>query len=217
MNSSTSEQSIHEITFFSQFKNYILLGVLGIFLGWLDQYASSSPLIDFDTTLESWLFLVTLVAVFSKSRLDASIHSVILLVSTVFAYYLMFYLNLWFLPYQLFGIWLTIAVLSSIYALIIWKAGQKGIGAAILGSIPTAFLFRKGYYFLPDLLFNTEAAQVRIHYFGIDVQSGFSLVTAVVLYSIFFKITEHPIILTVFTVIIFFIFKETGILSLLPF
>lgn len=66
---------------------YILLGLLGIFLGCLDQYASSSPLIDFDTTLEFWLFLVTLVAVFSKSRLNASIHSIILLVSTVLAYY----------------------------------------------------------------------------------------------------------------------------------
>lgn len=217
MNSSTPQQSTHELTFFSRFKNCILLGLLGILLGCLDQYASSSPLIDFDTTLEFWLFLVTLVAVFSKSRLNAAIHSIILLVSTVLAYYLMFYLNLGFLPYQLFGIWLTIAVLSSVYALIIWNAGQKGIGAAILGSIPTAFLFKQGYYFLLDLLFNTEAAQVRIHYFGIDIQSGFNLVTAVVLYSMFFKITEHRIILTVSTVIIFFIFKETGILSFLPF
>ncbi|MCT4784274.1 MULTISPECIES: hypothetical protein [Exiguobacterium] len=217
MNSSTLQKSTDEISFFSQFKSYILLGLLGIFLGCLDQYASSSSWIDFDTTLEFWLFLVTLVAVFSKSRLNASIHSIILLVSTVFAYYLMYYLNLGFLPYQLFGIWLIIAVLSCVYALIIWNASQNGIGAAILGSIPTAFLLKQGYYFLPDLLFNPEAAQIRINYFGIDIQSGFNFVAAVVLYSIFFKTTDRRIILTISTIIIFFIFKETSILSFLPF
>lgn len=144
-------------------------------------------------------------------------YTVTLLVSSVLAYYLMYYLNLGFFPYQFFWLWLIIGLFSFIYGFIIWGAGQRGVAGAVLASIPTAYLLKKGYYFLPDLLFNPEATQIRINYFGIDIHSGFSFVAAVVLYSIFFKITDRRIILTVSTIIIFFIFKETSILSFLPF
>jgi|GEM_PF-3960559 len=217
MNNSWPSKTIDALSFFQTYYRFILFGLLGVCLGCLDQYASRSSWIDFDTTLEFWLLVVTLSAISSKSRLEASSRSVILLISTVLAYYVMFYINLGFLPTRYLGTWLIVAFVSSVYSYVIWGAGQRGRAAAFLGSIPTAYLVKQGDSFLPDLFFNLEAAQLRINYFGIDVYSGFNLIAAIALYAIMIKTTRCWLTLTIATVTGWIILRETSILSFFPF
>lgn len=217
MNNSWPSKSIDVLSHLQTYNRFFLFGFLGVCLGCLDQYASRSSWIDFDTTIEFWLVVVTLGAISSKSRLEASHRSAILLTSTVFAYYVMYYMNLGFLPAQYLGFWLIIAFVSSVYSYIIWGAGQRGRAAALLGSLPTAYLLNQGDSFLPDLFFNLEAAQLRINYFGIDIYSGFNFIAAIALYAIMIKTTRCWLTLTIATFTGWVILRETSILSFFPF
>lgn len=217
MNNSWPSQSTDALSYVQTYNRFILFGLLGVCLGCLDQYASRSSWIDFDTTIEFWLVVVTISAISSKSRLEAASRSTVLLISTVLAYYVMYYMNLGFLPAQYLGTWLIIALVASVYSYVIWGAGQRGRAAALLGSVPTAYLIKQGDSFLPDLFFNPEAAQLRIHYFGLDVYSGFNLLAAIALYAIMINTTRCWLTLTIATVTGWIILRETSILSFLPF
>lgn len=52
MNNSWPSESTDALSYVQTYRRFILFGVLGVCLGCLDQYASRSSRIDFDTTLE---------------------------------------------------------------------------------------------------------------------------------------------------------------------
>lgn len=201
------------------YKNkFILLFTIafsGALLGFADKFSGNVSWVQFDTTIEFWLLLITILAVYSSTKWMAALHSTLFLLAMVFSYYITYYLTLGFIPMRLFQGWILFALLSSIYGFVLWHAKKKGSLAAFVGAIPIAILLQRGYYFIPDLLFRQPPEGILLPYWGIDILRGFNFLGSLLLFFIFFKATKSPKLLLLFTLIFFFLFKWIGILDFL--
>lgn len=193
----------------------IILALMGAFLGFIDKYSGDVSWLRFDTSVEFWLVLITLVSVFSRTKWTAAIHSSIFLFAMVISYYLTYYITLGFIPTWLFLGWLLFALLASIYGFVIWHAKNNGVFAAFAGAIPIAILLVHGYYFIPDLFFCEPINDLPQPYFGIDVLSGFNFFSAILLFLLFLKTSKSPIALIAFILLLFFLFKQVSIFQYL--
>lgn len=201
------------------YKNkFILLFVIafsGALLGFADKFSGNVSWVQFDTTIDFWLLLVTILAVYSTTKWMAALHSTLFLLAMVFSYYITYYLTLGFIPMRLFQGWILFALLSSMYGFVLWHARQKGPLAALVGAIPISILLQRGYYFIPDLLFRQPPDDVLLPYGGVDIWSGFNFLVSLLLFFIFFKTTGSPKLLLLFTLVFFFLFRWIGIFDFL--
>ncbi len=132
---------------------------LGIFQKWLDSVAVNElPLLfqQLDITnyfgrLAIWIFLGTVIAVYSSSPTRAGINAFLFFFSMVTGYYLYCRFILGFLPTTYMLIWIAVSLASFFLAYICWYAKGKGavalaISAGILGVLlAQAFLFVRGF------------------------------------------------------------------------
>lgn len=201
------------------YKNkFILLFVIafsGALLGFADKFSGNVSWVQFDTTIDFWLLLVTILAVYSTTKWMAALHSTLFLLAMVFSYYITYYLTLGFIPMRLFQGWILFALLSSFYGFVLWHAKRKGPLAAFVGAIPIAILLQRGYHFIPDLLFRQPPEGILLPYWGIDILSGFAFLGSLLLLFIFFKTTKRPKLLLLFILIVFILFRWLGIFDYL--
>lgn len=195
----------------NKFLLFSIIAFSGALLGFIDKFAGTVSWLDFDTTIEFWLLLITILAVYSSTKWMAALHSTLFLLAMVFTYYITYYLTLGFIPLRLFQGWILFALISSIYGFVLWHAKKKGPFAAFVGAIPIAILLQRGYLFIPDLFFRQPYDDFPMPYWGIDIWNGFDFLGSLLLFLIFFKTTKNPKLLLLFTLVFFFFFRWIGI------
>ncbi|MGM9589954.1 MAG: hypothetical protein ACI3V0_07275 [Faecousia sp.] len=134
--------------------------MLGVLQKWIDGSPSDIfPLLvqwldirNYFGRLAIWILLATIISVYSKSPLRASVNTFSFLISMLAGYYLYCNFVLGFLPRAYMMIWVVISFASVFLAYICWYAKGKGITAIIISSIiigvllAQAFSLTHGFY-----------------------------------------------------------------------
>lgn len=132
----------------------ILFGfALGVFQKWIDGSANNLlPLLlqqldirNYFGRLAIWILLATVISVYSKSPLRASINTFSFFISMLMGYYLYCNYALGFLPKTYMMIWVVISFASFFMAYICWYAKGKGITAIIISSIIVGVLLAQAF------------------------------------------------------------------------
>jgi len=132
----------------------ILLGfTLGVLQKWIDGSPSNIfPLLirqldirNYFGRLAIWILLATIISVYSKSPLRASINTSAFFISMLAGYYLYCNYVLGFLPRTYMMIWIVISFVSFFMAYICWYAKGKGIIAIIISSTIVGVLFAQAF------------------------------------------------------------------------
>lgn len=139
----------------------VLIGfMLGVFQKWIDGTASNDlPMIlqqldirNYFGRLAIWILLATIISIYSKSPLRASINTFAFFISMLAGYYLYCNFVLGFLPRAYMMIWVVMSFAAFFMAYICWYAKGKGPVAIIISSIiigvllAQAFNLTQGFY-----------------------------------------------------------------------
>ena len=127
--------------------------MLGVLQKWIDGSPSDIfPLLvqwldirNYFGRLAIWILLATIISVYSKSPLRASVNTFSFLISMLAGYYLYCNFVLGFLPRAYMMIWVVISFVSVFLAYICWYAKGKGITAIIISSIIIGVLFAQAF------------------------------------------------------------------------
>ena len=138
---------------------------LGVFQKWMDGSANNLlPLLlqqldigNYFGRLAIWILLATVISVYSKSPLRASINTFSFFISMLMGYYLYCNYVLGFLPKTYMMIWVVIAFATFFIAYICWYAKGKGIIAIIISSTIIGVLFAQAFnltqgFYIYDLM-----------------------------------------------------------------
>jgi len=137
---------------------FMLFGfALGVFQKWIDGTASNYfPMIfqqlnvvNYFGRLSIWILLGTIISVYSKSPLRASINTFSFLISMLMGYYLYCNYVLDFLPKTYMMIWVVIACVSFFMAYMCWYAKGKGVFATVLSGTIIGVLFAQAFNLNP--------------------------------------------------------------------
>ena len=137
---------------------FMLFGfALGVFQKWIDGAASNYfPMIfqqlnvvNYFDRLSIWILLGTIISVYSKSPLRASINTFSFLISMLMGYYLYCNYVLDFLPKTYMMIWVVIACVSFFMAYMCWYAKGKGVFANVLSGTIIGVLFAQAFNLNP--------------------------------------------------------------------
>jgi len=137
---------------------FMLFGfALGVFQKWIDGTASNYfPMIfqqlnvvNYFDRLSIWILLGTIISVYSKSPLRASINTFSFLISMLMGYYLYCNYVLDFLPKTYMMIWVVIACVSFFMAYMCWYAKGKGVFANVLSGTIIGVLFAQAFNLNP--------------------------------------------------------------------
>ncbi len=139
----------------------ILFGfALGVLQKWIDGSPSNIfPLLlqqldigNYFGRLAIWILLATVISIYSRTPLRASLNTFLFFISMLAGYYLYCNYVLGFLPITYMMIWVIISFASIFLAYICWYAKGKGIisifiSSAIIGVLfAQAFSLTKGFY-----------------------------------------------------------------------
>lgn len=132
----------------------ILLGfTLGVLQKWIDGSPSNIfPLLiqqldirNYFGRLSIWILLATVISVYSKTPLRASINTFLFFISMLAGYYLYCNYVLGFLPRTYMMIWVVISFASIFMAYICWYAKGEGIISIIISSAIIGVLFAQTF------------------------------------------------------------------------
>ena len=125
---------------------FVLFGfALGVFQKWIDGTASN-----YFGRLALWILLGTIISVYSKSPLRASINTFTFFISMLSGYYLFSNCVLGFLPRTYMMIWTVMSFISFFMAYICWYAKGKGPIAIFISSIIIGILLAQAFSLSPS-------------------------------------------------------------------
>ena len=120
--------------------------VLGLLLGTLAKMTDSISVIgDIGTELGIWIFLATLIAVYSRYPTTAAVNVLLFFLSMLCAYYVYGQVVLGFYPRAYFIGWLIIALLSPVAGFFVWFSKGSGMVSILIAALPISILFSLGY------------------------------------------------------------------------
>ena len=132
--------------------DFILCLVLGIILGivskYLDTVAVDGSWItnflhffgDLFTRLGIWVLIATLVAAYSKTLRRAAINTFVFFIGMLISYYAYSAFLFGFFPTGYFILWGSVALVSPLLAVVVWKAKNNERLAMILPALPMGLL-----------------------------------------------------------------------------
>lgn len=137
----------------------ITIGVtlFGFALGVLQKWIDASPNNNFPLLMEQldignyfgrlaiWILLATIISVYSRTPLRASINTFLFFISMLTGYYLYCNYVLGFLPKAYMMIWVIISFASFFMAYICWYAKGDGVPAIIISSVIIGVLFAQAF------------------------------------------------------------------------
>ena len=135
----------------------ICIVVLGFLLGVLQKWIDGSPSNIFPLLLQQldirnyfgrlaiWILLGTVISVYSKTPVRASLNTFLFFISMLAGYYLYSNYVLGFLPTTYMMIWVIISILSFFMAYICWYAKGNGIISILISSVIIGVLFSQAF------------------------------------------------------------------------
>lgn len=138
---------------------FVLFGfALGVFQKWIDGTTSNYlPMIfqqldisNYFGRLAIWILLGTIISVYSKSPLRASINTFSFFISMLSGYYLFSNFVLGFLPRTYMMIWIVMSFVSFFMTYICWYATGKGPIAIFISSIIIGILLAQAFSLSPS-------------------------------------------------------------------
>lgn len=166
------------ITINQRLLRILFVFVFGLALGFFAKYTDTMPsngingtwflsiIGDIGTYLGIWVFISTILAACSRSSKVAAIHVFVFFVGMLISYYTYSGVLFGFFPKHYFLAWGIVALVSPIYAYIVWYSRGNGWIAAFCAAIPISILFLEGYTF----------------YYTYSIEQGLDLFFAVLLY-----------------------------------
>ena len=152
--------------------------VIGVLQKWMDgtpdnmfpTWMQELGIVTYFGRLAVWVLLATIISVYSKTPLRASVNTFVFLLSMVAGYYIYCNFVLGFLPVSYMMIWIIIAFASFFAAYVCWYAKGHGIVAIIISSgiigvlLAQAFSFTHGLYVFDYMEIITWIAGVIVLY-----------------------------------------------------
>ncbi|MCK1992776.1 hypothetical protein GW626_06210 [Peribacillus muralis] len=92
------------------------------------------------TRLGIWILIATIIAAYSKTLLRAAINTFLFFLGMLISYYLYSAYLFGFFPTRYFMFWGSIALVSPILAIIVWKAKNRVYLAFVLPALPMGLL-----------------------------------------------------------------------------
>lgn len=166
------------ITIKQKFIRVLLAFVLGAVSGFIAKYTDIIPSNGINGTwilsiigvvgtyLGVWILACTILAAWGRSPIAAAVHVFSFILGMLIAYYLYSAVLFGFFPKHYFIAWSAIALLSPIYAYIVWYSRGNGWVSAICAAIPISLLLLEGYTF----------------YYTYSIAQGFDLFFAILLF-----------------------------------
>lgn len=186
--------------------NFITCLVLGVALGMISKYLDTIAVVDESwwmnimdyfgdlfTRLGIWVLIATIIAAYSKTLLRAAINTFLFFIGMLISYYIYSAYLFGFFPTRYFMLWGSIALVSPILAIIVWKAKNHVHLAFILPALPMGLLLSLS---LGMGLFYVYLSRVE------------EFIMYAVLCVIFYKEPKQMAISIVFSIIIAFIVKQ---------
>jgi hypothetical protein len=176
--------------------------LLGFVCGIVAKATDSVSIIgDIGTNLGVWVFVATMVAYFSKTRLLAAMNTFLFFIALLAAYYLYAQIAFGFFSHAYFLGWLIVAMVSPIGGLVVWFSRGEGWLAVLCASLPIALLIAEGY---PA-------------YYTVQIPLIFDLCCAVILLLVLQKTWRNRGMTFVFSCALAFLIDRFYVLSYLPF
>ena len=180
--------------------NVAFVLMFGAILGFLAKYTDGTTIGLIGTYLGFWIFITTLICIYSRTPLAAAVHTFLFLIAMLAVYYIYSMFLFGFLPkYYLFA-WGSIALLSPIGGFVVWYASGMGWFAAVCAALPISLLVVEGYNF----------------YYTFSITAGLDLLFAVILFLIFSKDWKQRMRIASITIFISIVLARIGILYYLP-
>lgn len=126
----------------------LLIAGFGALLGLLAKWVDGTPIGIIGSELGFWIFVTTLVAVYSPSRMTAGLHAFAFLAGMVVTYYAYSTAIFGFLPRGQFFGWGAITLLAPIGGYTVWHGRGDGWSAALCAALPISVLVAEGYPFV---------------------------------------------------------------------
>lgn len=132
--------------------NFILCFILGLILGITSKYLDTVAvdgswmndvlhyLGDLFTRLGVWVLIATMVAAYSKTSIRAAIHTFMFFIGMLISYYVYSAYLFGFFPTSYFILWGSIALVSPLLAVVVWKAKNNDQLSFILPALPMGLL-----------------------------------------------------------------------------
>lgn len=175
--------------------------ITGTLFGLIAKSTDSFSIIgDIGTNLGVWIFVGTLITVYSHTPLLAALNLPIFLLSMLASYYLYGMFALGFFPKAYFIGWLVVSLLSPIGSFVVWFSRGKRWPAIISAAFPVAVLIAEGY---PA-------------YYTYQIPFVLNLVFAVVLLVLLPKTHKQKLFTLITSCIFAFIIAKFHLLSYLP-
>ncbi|MFT4145550.1 MAG: hypothetical protein QM644_13935 [Mobilitalea sp.] len=138
---------------------FISVTLLGFILGIVSKYSDTIPsnhglygavlhCISYITTeLGIWIFLATVIAMYSYNHISAMINTTSFFLAMLTGYYLFSRYVCGFYSINVIIYWVTVAFISSLGAFIVWFGKGSGWLSNIFAAMPIGVLFALGYNF----------------------------------------------------------------------
>jgi hypothetical protein len=182
--------------------------IFGILLGVIAKFSDTVPsngdigmffsfISDITTNLGIWVVMATLIAVWSRSPIYASLKVLTFFLGMLLAYYVYSQVLFGFFPTYYFIRWGIIALVSPIAAYTVWFSRGEGWRAAICAALPIGLLFAQGYPF----------------FYLFSIVFGFDLFLAILLLVILTKSKVQYLKVVPMSMLIFLIIRNFDILT----
>jgi hypothetical protein len=193
------------IKLINKIPDFIICLVLGTALGTISKYLDTIAVDEswwtnilhyfgnLFTRLGIWILIATIIAAYSKTLVRAAINTFLFFIGMLISYYIYSAYLFGFFPTRYFMLWGSIALVSPILAIIVWKAKNHVHLAFILPALPMG------------LLLNLSLGMGLFYVYLSNIEE---LIMYVVLCVIFYKEPKQLAISVVFSFVIAFIVNQ---------
>src|SRR6476620_5821687 len=141
------------IKLINKIPDFITCLVLGTALGTISKYLDTIAVVDESwwmnilqyfgylfTRLGIWILIATIIAAYSKTLIRAAINTFLFFIGMLISYYIYSTYLFGFFPTSYFILWGSLALVSPLLAIIVWKAKNNVRLAFILPALPMGLL-----------------------------------------------------------------------------
>ena len=181
-----------------KFIKVLIVFIFGAIMGIFAKYTDGTLVGLIGTYLGIWIFIATLISVYSKTPEVAALHVFIFFVAMLLAYYIYSMKLFGFFPSYYFLGWMGLCLLTPIGAYIVWYGKGNHLISSVFASLPISVLLWEGYSF----------------YYTLSMPQFLDIIFAVLLLFIFSKNSKQILRTILISLVLFFIILKFDIMYL---